>query len=440
MSDVEFKIIKKGGLSIISASFWALSLILFANLNGVSYMILGVQQIFSPIILVFSILGIVYAKPKRSDFSGPFIWLILTLITSFLISLLSGLYFMPYTNFELFFLKRGFIDSLTSTIIILVFYLMFKKLSSENQLKSLKIIFYFFLFATSIGTFEPFLGIRDLYSYARVGTRSLGIFGNPNTTGAQACFTLSIGLGLYIINKIRFLVIVPAVLISVAGAVLSFSKSSIINATLVLIFFVVSTFLFSFKRTNWNALRRRFILIATFVVLFFVFILPTAQKMYENFSSGQIKRIDNLKALVLKGEFNTQTTSERSEILPEVLIYLKSNPFFGYGTHTFTYGGNFSTNRQIGVHNLYMKIFLEGGLIPFVLFMFFLLYFMINAFRIRQKNGVFFLLVTPILVFSFASLTGHSSLYNKAYVALLGVLLALNYKLNLEQQKLNKKN
>jgi len=173
--------------------------------------------------------------------------------------------------------------------------------------------------------------------------------------------------------------------------------------------------------------RKNYLLVGVVLAFGLLIVKPNLEGYYNSLDRAQKLRIENFSSIILKGELTEKTTSERSGIFAEVFSHISRNPFFGYGTSTFSRGGMFKFNPNVGAHNLYIRLYLESGLITLLLFFAFIYYAFMDT-RYLNNGGLFFLINGCVVVYLVFCFTDHNGLNQKLSIALLGVLLAINHR------------
>ena len=284
------------------------------------------------------------------------------------------------------------------------------------------VIFYLFCFTTLIGALEPFLGLRSIYTAFSPSERTIGFFGNPNETSLQANFTFVLSIYLVLKNRISYALTLIISFLSIYTSLSTFSKMGIITTAVLVLFFILFLIIY-FSRLNAQSKTS---LIKYFAIgiggILFVFV-PNANSYYNNLSLAQQRRIDNIGKLVVERQFDNNTTSYRGQVFKEAFILISRKPLIGYGTHTFSYGGMFS-REDIGVHNTFLKIFGECGVIPFTMFIYFIIVYFIKSIKLPDKSYTL-LTVGVMLAFIGFAFADHTALYMKFGIALLGIMVGL---------------
>ena len=404
--------------------FMVLSLFIFCNFNGILSSIFGVGGLGSPIILFCSFLIFRLIDVKISWFNKYYYAIVLFLIAFLSLGWLSLFwnYLDPYVTVAQG--ARSTREFITVVIIISAFYIYarYRTLTSGRD-TALFDVFIFFVIALLAGVFEEFLGLRSSLYVNADPNRALGFFGNPNETGFQANLTLILAMYFYIRKRIGLIVFGVMLGICSYGAILSFSKTAIITLGFLLVAFILYL-TFSFLRPKSSFRKQSFGFISLLILVVSVSLNLIILPMYNELSPGQAKRIKQVGELVLEGKFNRKTTSARSGVFQDAYYRILDKPFLGYGLSAFTRGGLFASSPSHGVHNMYLRIAGEGGVLLLIFFMGLLTFYMYSGlFVVKKEIGfIFFLFIFSIALYAIAS----HSLFNKKFVfGLFGVFLAV---------------
>ena len=415
--------IKKLKLTIVDIIFWSLAAIIFCNLNGLFSLFGAPTAIMSPLIFLFSLSLFFIGIIKKSYLKIDFYLFSSTLILFYALATISGLFYYGETTFKLLYIWAEFRNIITTLIIFSIFYCFTKRKIKSDELRPLlKGIMLLFLITLSFGAFESVIGLRSVHNVIRDPNRALGFFGNPNETGFQANLTLVIVIAYYLLNKAKKSIIyLPLMGLCIYGAFSSFSKSAIVSCAVIIILILF----FSIKQIFQLNFKSRFIyVIGIFVFITTFLIVPRVEGYYEELSLAQQKRIKGTIDLAIKGEFNTRTTSSRSNVFEDAFEIIKRKPIFGNGLYTFSIGGSFASSPTHGVHNVYLKLLGEGGVFALLIFLIFIIYFLLKAITLRSLE-LQFLCVSTMIAFCLFAFGTHGALYNKFSIAFLGVVSAI---------------
>lgn len=347
-----------------------LALILFVW-NFPSFIMQNVSASLSGLLSVMSFGILILYFVLYSDYNTINLWGLFLGLLYFTFGSLSGQTYLPLEDTEFVY------ETVKYFIIILFGYELLKSVDKQT-------LFWFLL----LGSLSIILQILFFYNPLKDTGRYSGFYLNPNLMG----FVCMMGYGLcYSIDnkKLRTL---GQVIFSIMG-ILTFSR----------------TFLAVWILMNGISIFINIKYVKTFI---YGVVMLVALLTYNAFLPVQNVRIAELNA-VLSGNVAQSNISEgsRTETWSKFYSYIQNKPFFGNGYGSF--GG--SGVHDLGVHNIYLKILGETGIIPlvfFVVMIFLMLYYGIRNFR--NEPGIFMMAVGLSIYIG----TNHTLFYN-------GVLLFL---------------
>ncbi len=326
----------------------------------------------------------------------------------------------PHTSFVRLFRNYG-----SSIIIIFAFYISSLFFIKKGKFSSLlRILLFFFLFTTLFTAIAQQIGLIKIYSNVSggigTGGRQAGFFGNPNEAGAFANYTLVMLLSSFLYfkkGKIFILLVIPLALYSVF---VSFSKAAMLISILILFFFL----LFSIRNIVKVGKKNRKSIFLFFILLFIIAtkIVTHFNSVYEDLSQGQQKRMLTFMALA-QGNIDEKTTSGRNILFEHGWEKIKVAPIFGNGLGSFHRLN--SGPIHLGIHNTYLMVIGESGIIPISIFLIigFLMFFI--AFRVQNPAIRFFIFGFMIVFFINVAATGHNALYDRISNSLWGITIGI---------------
>ncbi len=202
--------------------------------------------------------------------------------------------------------------------------------------------------------------LHDLWTFLpdRAAGRFSGVFQDPNDAGYMGCLTLTLALALIAVRRHRKLAGTVLVL-SVTATILSNSRTAIVSLGLISLFFLLLS------------LRRSFI-----VWLFFtgtVGVVALTVSVSDRVPFFSQRESDRILSIVESG-----VSRERLFLWRIGLQRMAESPILGNGLGTFsimegTALGDCNTRSgQCGVHNTYLLLLGEAGIVPLALFLLFL--------------------------------------------------------------------
>jgi O-antigen ligase len=253
-------------------------------------------------------------------------------------------------------------------------------------------------------------------------TRMSGIYLDPNFAGFAANITAIFGLSsLFRPNAPKFLGILS--IISGFGAVAaSFSKTGILSL-IVLILTTTLVYFVMYKRVDVKIRRVANIFFAMLFYGIFQLLIFVSLNL-DTLPKEQRERIQQIENIIL-GKADKSDTSNRANLVELGLSKIGERPLFGTGYLSFTYlldAGN-QTGDNVGVHNIFLRVWGEAGIFAFLLFTGFWFY---TFWRGTQIPLIWARLLITSLVISFIvfGLTIHTFLEDNFIGAIIGIMLA----------------
>lgn len=397
---------------------FTLSALILCNLNGLSGVYLGINAPFSPLILLLCVTIIGILGFRLSDYNKSFIFFVVGQLIFWSVGFLASLYYFKMSKGLV--LKTGR-ETFTTLVIFWTYYLYFKRLPDEQKrVLFFRQVLFLSVFTCSVGVLESQLGYTSAFVESDQ-QRSLGFFGNPNETGLQCNLTLLLACYLFIKDKLSLVLFAGIATLSLLGAILTFSKSAAILSVLILIFFTLYN-LFLFRRLNKKRKIAFSSTVATVILLLTTVFLPAFFEFYVNASYAQRRRIDAVYELVVEGKLNRKTTSERSEVIPGAIKLISERPLFGYGLQSFSKSGLFV--KEIGIHNTYLKLWGEGGVLSILMWFVFIFHLGFSALYFSRHPNSFYILCM-LMILSFYFMVSHTVLTRKFVIPLLAIASAM---------------
>lgn len=231
---------------------------------------------------------------------------------------------------------------------------------------------FYFLGERSFNSNTP--GVANASINGELILRSYGTFSHPNVLGGYLVASLAIcTLFIKKINKLFVLTLIFALI----GIFFSFSRTSV----LALVIFIICVFLISiyekYKKGKLNQIITNKNLTIFIIALFIIIMFSLSQFSQRVFSI----------------DLQDESISMRSKLIEQSIKMININPVFGVGVNNFfnNLDKEFNSPSEIQpVHNIFLLIFAETGIIGFM--------FLIALFIIAVKNIQGFITVLVILV------------------------------------------
>ncbi|MGZ9784386.1 O-antigen ligase family protein [Bacillus pseudomycoides] len=120
-------------------------------------------------------------------------------------------------------------------------------------------------------------------------------------------------------------------------------------------------------------------------------------------------------------DFSSDKGSGRFELWEQAINYFMSHPLLGIGAFNFSDYYAFEHNEKLYVHNTYLEILVEAGIIGFLFYLSFLFLFIIKLFKTKLHNKEPFIILT---LFAFLlQMVSLSLMINEALFSFLAIAL-----------------
>jgi len=402
----------------LNASSFLLVLIIFGNLNGVVNFYFGIVAPLSPIILLLCIFITAVLFNRQYEKESIILWLMTLFYILYLyissISYLINSENIYYGNNYLL-TVRGYLSSI---IIILTFYkLTTWAIINEEYESFIKRIFFFIcmgvglILISSLGTFQ----------FAIDEDRASGLFANPNMASSLVLYALAFVLA-FIVQVKRYSQIIYFLLIPILfyAVFLTFSKAGLITFPLVLLlFFGLLLIRFNYLSKGQRRLFTGFLVISMIATGFIIFRFSS---ILEQLNWGQVLRLQRTLAF-LSGEFNEATTSERSTLFSIGFQLIRDNPLLGNGLTSFHHYDIPVNGKHIGVHNTFLLILGESGILPFLLYIGLMIVLIYKSLKIKDTSMYILCICILFIYIIRVAGTAHTALDDRISNCLFGVLL-----------------
>jgi len=387
----------------------SLAAICILNLNGVGYMVLGINQIFSPLILLVSFVLIIIGVRQEIPLSREFILYAFSIILYVAIGGIVGvIYSDAYISRVPLLVFRYF----TVLVVTLAAYYGVC-LCHSVRLEPLKIILIFSTIATFFIPFGTELNISGKIIVDN--ERNAGLFGNPNEAGIIA----ALGFACALVYVSRKLILIALSIFFIVMAVLTFSK-----AVLLMLIIVYFTNLLLKGKLSTGALR----LIVGVVVIYTLIILFRAE-IPEQFEGNQARRIEQFISIMMLEPSKESVESSRGYLWKIGYGYIYKHPLFGNGLgmlHSMD-GANASVNdgHSQGVHNSYLLKFGDSGIFAILSFVLFLIVALYQSFKLAKQHIYARVALSYFIIFALDCIGTHNVELLRFHNYLMGASIAL---------------
>jgi O-antigen ligase len=333
-----------------------ITLLLFGglNLNGTVLLLFGTQAFLSPLVLCFVlVLWLRYAHPSAIK-AEPFVSFVV-----FLASYLAFATLFAATNphFDTYFIKFY-----SATLLFVSGVYVWLTGCTNAELSNVFRMFKSILLVSCIFVpLSPYLSIYFAYSLPL--ERSSGLFANPNEAAVAALFCIVLIVAYPARNR---LLTFTQAMIALLALLLTFSRTGFMTLVALGLLFVIG------RRSLGLFFIATLALALGWIGLGFVFESDAFHLSYD-----QRERLaDTLN--VLSGEISAQTTTGRTLLWELGLRQIGQQLPWGSGIGEFhaLVGGlreRPDLNKWLGVHNSYLMVLGEAGVVPFLLLIGFLI-------------------------------------------------------------------
>lgn len=314
-------------------------------------------------------------------------------------------YFLYYSFGLLALGVNGFEVSVIATLVPVIFFigfffLMSNEVQFRNYFKVATVCFVISSFVTIILiklNINPYTG--DVHGWAL--DRAGGITGDPNAAAHTAIFAFILFNHLYkpqkTINKLFKFIVLSIIFYSL---ILTFSTTGLFTFTMVFLFINYKFFT-----------GIRLILIAAIVPLFYVAIFSIKSQINDlGLSKAQTAKVNNIVNL-LTLNFEEVDNSGRGDLVVSALDYIKNKPIAGNGV-------DFAVHKH--VHNTYVGIWVDGGIITFL---FFLVMLGVLFFKTMSLNAEVRFFGISILLVLYIFMISLQSVINQPYLIVIFVFI-----------------
>jgi O-antigen ligase len=244
--------------------------------------------------------------------------------------------------------------------------------------------------------------------------RASGVFGNANIA-AQFC-VIGIILVLYYLHsstKIFYRISLIFILITIYYSLyLTFSNTGFLNALIINFFYFI--IISKNKVYLFFKLLIFFILLQVFAIPFFKIFLKDYY-ISNNIPYIQQEKMDNFINIISLDNSNKVDFSYRDQLASIAWTKIDKSPIIGHGLGSFSV--DISSNQ--GVHNSYLQVIGEVGILVFLIYLFLFLYFVYNQVVQNQINSFKFLVLAIIFSISIYMLTSHDVIYSERLIIFL---------------------
>lgn len=252
--------------------------------------------------------------------------------------------------------------------------------------------------------------------------RLAGIYFNPNAAGFNGNVTMIFGFATLLRPGSPKLLGIIAIVAGVLAILVSFSKTAIL--TFILSIGILIWIYFLMYRKIDRPTRRVANVMFAFIFYGLVQLGILIGVFFNDLSKQQQQRIFQVET-ILTGKADKSSTSNRVDLAELGVKKISERPLFGSGIFSFVQlleAGNV-TGDDVGVHNIFLRVWGEAGILPFCLF----ILFWVSAFwcaALIPTAWLRFLIFSIVLVLAFYSSTNHNILEDNSIGIIISFICA----------------
>jgi len=408
---------------VINILVYLLLIIILTNLNFILLILNGTLGLISPIVLLLTGLGLVALFTfKKNKLGLVFLFFLVFLVVYLMFGTLSLIDFKISVGDYL----KDLINYIKSLLIFILFYLFFKNSDSKgtliNHIVFIAIlltmvnftIFFMDYYDQSVRLSFDGVIIKDKWA------RATGVWGNANKAGAYCL--INIILWMYITLKPGLTIKIRLILFLIILFLIYCIYLTLSNTIFIIALGVILIYLNFFS--NLIKLKTKVKIIGIGLIGIMLFLLVFGKHIYAQYSNltpAKKEKITNvLTFLNLSSSEKEVSFSDRDVVLKIGIEKIIERPIFGNGLGSFKK----DLYKYDGIHNLYIQILGEGGIIPFLIFIFFCSYLALKALKTKDMQ-LKFLLLSFLLFMLLFSLTTHGLFVVNGYCILFSLFFVL---------------
>lgn|GEM_PF-4963173 len=394
---------------IVDVAFYTMTFSIIVSLNSLVYLLFGINQVASPIILLCSATILTLLGISRKSFDNTGIKLLYATLAFY--AVLGTIVRLHSIDIEyrvsIFYVINNFLTSLV--VIMAVHQYGYNRMIKERKEPIFfNAIYLPILISVFYAVYQSLTGQVSLRGDDS-GGRILGLYGNPNILGYVA--NLFLVLTIYTIYKHKKYTIIkfPLLLTAVYVSILSGSRTAMATAVAIILFSIV-WLTFNFSRTS-SGVKFKYIFVAGIPIFLMTLFVTQFDYILDNYATySQAKRIRLLKALAVDGEVTGKTTAGRTHVVEFGLNRISESPIIGHGGGYFV---NFPSKYgfEHGIHNTYLLVFGDAGVFAFLLMISFILYIWIRSLVLSPLIAL--IAIGCVLVWAMQCIGSHNGLNDK---------------------------
>lgn len=259
--------------------------------------------------------------------------------------------------------------------------------------------------------------------------RAYGLYLNPNIAGFFAIVSIILSFNLILFrNKYNTLNLVILIISLIAG-LLTFSKTFFLNSFVVLIIYIYNRrkYLKSYVLPTIISKLKYIIFIPLFLLFYFVL------SSEDVLDKEQMARLETVFFFLNDSEIDY---SGRSELADYGIQMAKEKPIIGSGFGTFTILKESNklfdfTSSDLGVHNTFIRIWGEGGVISILFYLFFWIHLLWRVYLSKsiEVKLISYMLIFTLNIYSFTSHNIPEDYFSALIILIVCVLLSKKMKI-----------
>ena len=385
-----------------------LGMICILNLNAMTSKYLGLEQFFSPLVLLLCVVGILASGKNPFEKLGFYgWWWVVGYLVYMSIGAVSG-----YKNGNFYAVPSELFNFSAAVGVAVATVLLSQRMIRGGQVDRM-FRFVYWLGLASVGTFyvSYFFGFNAATAEASFRSgRISGFFGNPNELGLQTQITTVFGFCLAARTlSIKYLVIT---LLVCGPAVLGTNSRSSLLAVASIVG-ILSFFVFPPKYVF-----RTTISLALVGILGFFSVNYLKSLSYGGGTHYQKNRTNQLFDF-LSGRVSAETTGHRYDLALEAIELFQDKPIVGWGLGF----SNQLPHHGLAPHNAILKLLVDSGVLGTATLALFWVVFFVNMLKAHPrwlKVG----LLGMFLAVSFSLMSGHTGISRRYSVFQLAIVIA----------------
>jgi len=386
-----------------------LVVLVFLNLNGVSFMLLGLNRLFSLILLACALLLVVLHRKVRMDIGYA-----LFLCVTFGYLFFGTLFIIIYNDGQAS--QALTLTMLGSLLLVTALTVHIHALSGARDLdRFLRFMRNTAVFSALMTLASPVLYQIYLNPPPSAAFRYAGLFANPNEAALMGTIAFAMLLGTP--YRIRLVNISALGLVGLA-TIVPYSKTGILLLSVLVILSILEL------KSRLRFLLMPLVLIAT------AGLLANPERLIDLIATQEVVELDSnqinrLSATVLAatGQFDSEVTTGRTDMWAISVEKALSVFPFGTGLNSFhaIEGGIMGMQTWLGAHNTFLMIWGEAGFAVLLAFLALTVVLAVSCLRSPRPRFSFYLFV----IFLVSAMTSHEALELRFMNVVLALMLGL---------------